>query len=401
MKRKPVNLVVVLAAVAAMSATSCTRASTSTTQTGSENTSGVTASSIKLGTSMGLTGKTAAEATAALQGAKAYFKRVNDAGGINGRTIEIDALDDNFNASQTATNVRKLVEQDKVFGLFYLWGVNQTLAALPYIEANNVLLFGPQAPVRKLVDPVKPTVFLVSPTFYEQGQADVRYLASAGAKKIGVLYENDPIGLEGLAGVEAEVQRQGATLVQKTSFATGTPSFTGPIVDMKSHDVDGLIIFGTNPDIVSIAKDLGRQNWHPKLASLQNSVDPTFLALTGRSLEGLVAPLPSELATSTSADVQEYRSDLKKYFPDARVTTFGLLGYGEAKLFAEALDRTGKKVTQKAFIAALEGLRGVETGVLAPVSFSAQSHAGADSYVLVQVKNGEPTPISDWLPFAK
>lgn len=400
MKRKPVNLVVVLTAVAAMSATSCARAES--TKTGSENTtSGVTASSIKIGTSMGLTGKTAAEATAALQGAKAYFRRVNDAGGINGRTIEIDALDDNFNASQTATNVRKLVEQDKVFGLFYLWGVNQTLAALPYIQANNVLLFGPQAPVRKLVDPVKPTVFLVSPTFYEQGQADVRYLASAGAKKIGVLYENDPIGLEGLAGVEAEVQRQGATLVKKTSFATGTPSFTGPIVDMKSQGVDGLIIFGTNPDIVSIAKDLGRQGWHPKLASLQNSVDPTFLNLTGSSLEGLVAPLPSELPTSTSADVEEYRSDLKKYFPDARVTTFGLLGYGEAKLFTEALDRTGKNVTQKAFIAALEGLREVDTGVLAPVSFSAQSHAGADSYVMVQVKNGKPTPITDWLPFEK
>jgi ABC-type branched-subunit amino acid transport system substrate-binding protein len=398
-KRKHIA-VLAMAATVALTAGACAKVGDQQGASG-DSSVGITDNSIKLGTSMGLTGKTGGEATAAMQGAQSYFMRTNDEGGVNGRKIDFEALDDGFNASQTAANVRKLVEQDKVFALFYLWGVNQTLAALPYIEANNVILFGPQAPVRKLVDPVKKSVFLISPTFYEQGQVDARFLITSGAKKLGVLYENDPVGQEALSGVEAEVQRQGATVVRKTSFTTGTPSFTGPIVDMKSAGVDGLIIFGTNPDVVSIARDLGRQDWHPKLASLQNSVDPTFLALSGDALDGLVAPLPSQLPTGNEPDVVAYRTDLAKYFPGGKVTTFGLLGYGEAKLFVQALKNAGKSLTKDSLIAALEKFKAVPTGVLAPVSFTPQNHAGADSYVIVQVHNSKPALVTDWQSFSK
>src|ERR1044072_1096168 len=206
------NRAFVLAVAAAVALTAGACAKVGDQQAAAGNSSvGITDDSIKLGTAMGLAGKTGGGATAAMQGAQSYFNRVNDEGGVNGRKIEFEALDDGFNASQTAANVRKLVEQDKVFALFYLGGVNQTLGALPYIEANNVVLFGPQAPVRRLVDPVKKSVFLISPTFYEQGQVDARYLVTAGAKKLGVLYENDPIGQEAVSGGEAEGPRQGAT----------------------------------------------------------------------------------------------------------------------------------------------------------------------------------------------
>lgn len=388
-------------AVAAMvavfaGAVACT---TTTGSSGNANdTVGVTSNSITIGTSMGLTGATAAEATAALHGAQAYFDYVNDHGGVNGRKINLTALDDGFSPAQTVTNVRRLVQQDNVFSLFYLWGLNNTIAALPFVKQTGVPLVGPQAPTSAVTDPVIPNVFLMEPTFNDEAAICAKQLAdSSSVHKLGILYENDPIGQDALKGVQDAQSRISKPVADKVAFTTGTPSFTGQIVDLRQQGVDGLIIFGTNPDIVNIAKGIGLENWHPELCGSSNVFDPTFLNISGKELEGLTGSLGQYLPESSEPGVVTYRNQLHQYFPSENATVFGVQAYGEAVVLVHALQSLGNNPTRSGLINALNSLNNYNSDTIFPVSFTKDNHDGVSKYRMVQIVNGQPQFTSDFL----
>ncbi|HEX5114192.1 MAG TPA: ABC transporter substrate-binding protein [Pseudonocardiaceae bacterium] len=387
-----------IAALAAvcLGATACT--TTSGAGGSGDDTVGITQNSIKIGTSMGLTGPTAAEATAALHGAQAYFDYVNDHGGVNGRKIDLTALDDGFTAAQTVTNVRRLVQQDNVFSLFYLWGLNNTVAVLPFVKQSGVPLIGPQSPTSAVTDPVIPNVFLMEPTFNDEAAVCAKQLAdSSSVHKLGILYENDPIGQDALKGAQDAEGHLSKPMAAKVAFTSGTPSFTGQIVSLRQQGVDGLIIFGTNPDIVNIAKGISLEGWHPALCGSSNVFDPTFLSISGKDLNGLNGSLGQYLPESTEPGIVTYRNRLKQYFPNEKATVFGVQAYGEAQILVHALQSLGKNPTRAGLLTALNSLTNYSSDTLFPVSFTKTNHDGVSQYRLVKVVNGQPQFTSGFL----
>src|SRR6266496_819649 len=135
---------------------------------------GVSKTSIVLGQSVALTRPGSSLALPFHQGAKMYFDRVNAAGGINGRKIDLVTMDDRGNADLAAANTRKLLEQG-VFSLFGYYGSPQVTAAYPQIKDSEVLLFAPMAAADEFRGAMYGNVYCVRPGYSEETAAIARH----------------------------------------------------------------------------------------------------------------------------------------------------------------------------------------------------------------------------------
>src|SRR5256885_1600613 len=131
---------------------------------------GISKTSIVLGQSVALTGPGSLLAVPFHQGAKMYFDRLNAAGGVNGRKVELVTLDDRGNASLTAENTKKLLDQG-VFSLFGYYGSPQVTAAYPLIKDSEVILFAPMAAADEVHGAMYGHVDSVRPGYAEEAAA--------------------------------------------------------------------------------------------------------------------------------------------------------------------------------------------------------------------------------------
>ena len=156
------------------------------------DTPGVSKDRILIGGTVPLSGPETAYSVVAY-GADAYFRYVNDHGGVYGRKIEYRYLDDAYDPSQTVQQVRRLVEQDKVFAIFYQVGTEQVLASRPYLNQRQVPQLFAGSGAQTFAHDYKqyPWTLPYLPSFHSEGAVYGRYIArTAPQARIAVLYED-------------------------------------------------------------------------------------------------------------------------------------------------------------------------------------------------------------------
>lgn len=182
----------------------------------SSTTPGVTPTTVKIGSSGPLTGEVAA-AAGVLKGADAYFKYVNNRGGVNGRKIDFKYLDDAYDPAQTVQNVRQLIQQDNVFALFSVVGTNSNLAIRDFTNAAGVpQVFSAAGATTFGSDYAKyPWTIGYLPPYAEEGKIYARNILATDAKnaKIAVLYQSDDYGKDLLSGFRSGLGAQARKLV--------------------------------------------------------------------------------------------------------------------------------------------------------------------------------------------
>ena len=291
-------------------------------------------------------------------------------------------------------NAHELVTQDHVFSMFYIFGTPTTVAVQPFLNQAGVPDFGPQAPVRSLLSPVEPGLFLVSTSWYDQGQVLANYAVKRdkASNNIGVFYEDDSVGEDGYAGIVNVLAQDGQTPAYSTTFPSTTTNFTAQVVAAQAAGVKTVVIFGISPVLAGILKAIQQQGWSPNLLSLSTGADPNVAALEGSAGYGLVSVSPYQLPNSTTPAVQSYVSTLEKYFPTATVSTFSLQGYATAELFVDGLKKAGVNPTKQSFIAALNKFKNVNTGLTAaPVTWTKNNHDGVGTMNVVTNESGTLT----------
>jgi branched-chain amino acid transport system substrate-binding protein len=172
---------------------------------------GVSKTVITIGQPTALTGAAAALALPFHQGAKLYFDRINTAGGINGRSINLITLDDGGNPAARA-NAQKLV-QDGVLALFGSYGSAQTTAAYEVIKTGDTILFAPMAAADELQGPNFPNLYSVRPGYSEEALAIVRHSQTVGARKLSIAHGQDTESLNALDAAKRTMQALGADTV--------------------------------------------------------------------------------------------------------------------------------------------------------------------------------------------
>lgn len=354
---------------------------------------GVHDGKIVLGGSNALTGAVAAVCAPATYGAKAWFDKVNRDGGVHGRKIEYNVLDDAYSPQRAVANARRLLQQDNVFGIFGGCATATSAAILQFLGSQpDVPYLFPWAGMNELSDPPKKAVFALLPNYVFQVNAALPYTidrATAKPKTAAILAMNVP-GVEDMRKAARDVfARRGIKVVYDEIFEVNVPDHTPYILQMKAQQPDIVLFSDSAAGAAKMFLSMKRQNWHPPVGfGVATLTAEQFLEPVGEFADGwLVAA--GVVAPPTAPGARECNDAMKSSYPDQKPNHFTMFGCLAAKIGVEAMRRAGKELTRAKLIAALEGLRDFDTGISGAISFGPNERMGTHAVVPFGVQKGQ------------
>jgi len=328
------------------------------------------------------------------------FAEINDAGGVGGAKLDLIAEDDGYEPMRTIASARKLVEEDKVVALVAPIGTAPSAALIPFVTESKVPLLFPYAFSHSLTTPVHRDIFTTLPEVRVQMLVLADYILNElKQKRIAAIYQNDDFGQDAVAGLEQRFGRANVPLV-KLPFDRGTTNFSGLVAQAKAAGVEHVVFLGIPKDAALVLREMNNLGWKPQFSGHNALGDRQTLQLAGPLIEGAIAVAVMEPLDSDKPAVKAFLAAQKKYKPGAPPTTYSMHGFLAGKLFAEVLRRTGGKTDEASIVAALENMKDYDTGLMAPLTYSSDRHAGALACAIMKAENGKWKIITGWLTAA-
>jgi ABC-type branched-subunit amino acid transport system substrate-binding protein len=330
-------------------------------------------------------------------GVDVAFSEINDNGGVGAAKLQLIAEDDGYEPMRTIAGARKLVEQDKVAALVAVIGTAPSAALIPFVTESKTPLLFPYAFSHSLTTPLHRDIFTTLPEVRVQMMVLGGYILNELKQtKIAAIYQNDDFGQDAVAGLEERFGRANVPLV-KLPFDRGTTNFSGVVAQAKEAGVENVVFLGIPKDAALVMREANNLGWKPQFSGHNALGDPQTFQLAGPLVEGAIAIAVMEPLDSDKPAVKAFLATQQKYKPSLKPTTYSMHGYQSGKLFAEVLKRTGGKTDEPSIVAALEGMKDYDTGLMAPLTFSSDRHAGARAGAIMKAENGKWKIISDWL----
>lgn len=320
---------------------------------------GVGKNGIVIGQSAALTGPGSALAAPFVQGAKLYFDKLNAAGGVNGRKVELVTLDDRGNPAVTAENTKKLLGQG-VLSLFGYYGSPQVTAAYPLIKDSDVLMFGSMAAADELRGALYPNVFSIRPGYSEEAAAITRHAETLGARRLAILHGSDGESMVALEAAERTMGGMGANLVAK--HVVGSGSVASSVDKTLEKKPESVLVLGDAGGAASAVRDLRAKGFRGPIYGFSNTGESLLAEELGRDGAGVVVVRVVPKSDSAKvAVVRELQADAQAA-KAGKPNVYMLEGYLAAQVYAEALRRSSKDPTRARLRKALEGLDDVSVG---------------------------------------
>ncbi len=361
---------------------------------------GVTDTSILVGCSNSFSGPLVYPGTQLVNnGLEAYFGYINNQGGVHGRKIITQYYDDGYKPQNAVANTKRLVDQDKVFAILSSQGTGAVMATVKFLTQNKVpLLF----PFQGVPISGQKTIFTSFTPYPNQSELVVTWLVKVkGFKRIGILYQDDKYGYTFRDPAKKTLAKFGLKLIAAESYKRGAKDLSAQVAKLRNADLDACLLVATPPPGAAFIKEAHKQGWKDtKIISSGPLTDEKYINLSGGVGEGIWGlSLWPDPVNSNDPAVVEYREIMEKFGKDRDKTPnrYSLYGYFYAKLFVEGLKRAGKNLTRESYIAALEGVKEWQNGIIPAVSFSATNHSAQNSGFMVEVQKEVFRPISGWL----
>jgi branched-chain amino acid transport system substrate-binding protein len=340
-------------------------------------TPGVSASTILIGQSTPLTGANAELGNDIRNGALAYFAKVNEAGGVHGRKIELITLDDGNNIQRSQANTIELVEKRKVFALFGYPSATLSRPALPTVEQHRVPFLSPFTGA----DPMRvfhKHVYNMRGSYAEELEKIVDHFEPLGLKRFAIVHYDDVVGKENLTAVERALKKRNLAVVSVASWKDrAKPDIEGGLKEVMKGQPDVVILttlYKATADFVRAAKKAG---FHAQMAS--NSfpgASPLAKELGAEGAGLIVATVVPPPTKRSQPIVQEYQAAIEKQLGKKELSFTSLESFIAAKVSVEAMRRAGPNMTRESFQKALDGMKGYDAGGYI-VNFSPADHNGS------------------------
>jgi ABC-type branched-subunit amino acid transport system substrate-binding protein len=337
---------------------------------------GVTSDKVVLGQSVALSGPAAQLGIQMRNGIKAYFDFVNEKGGVHGRKLELVTLDDGYEPSRTAPNTKKLIEENKVFGLIGYVGTPTSAAALPIFTQAKVPFIGPFTGAELLRQPFNRYIFHVRASYYDETEKIVEQVLSIGGKSIAVFYQDDAYGQAGLKGVEIAMQKRGLKVAALGTVERNTAKVENAVKTINAAKPDAVVMigaYGACAEFITQMKKAGSPSTFYNVSFVGSKALSDALGKEGVGVAiSQVVPFPWGTAVPV---VKEYQA-LSGKAGNSDYNFSAIEGFLAAKVFVEGLKRTGRDLNREKFIDAMEKMQDVDIGGFY-VSYSPKSHAGS------------------------
>jgi ABC-type branched-subunit amino acid transport system substrate-binding protein len=298
---------------------------------------------------------------------------------------------------RTVAAAKKLLEYDKVIALVSPNGTPNTVALLPLVNENKLPMLFPYAFSHALTNPTKPYVFTTLTEVRVQMHALADYIVNTlKQRKIAVIYQNDDGGRDAVIGLEDRFTKYNISIT-KLPFDRGSTNFSGIVAQARKSGAEHVVFFGIPVVAALVMKEANNIGWRPQFSGHNALGDPQTFKLAGRLAEGAIAVAVMEPLDSRKPQVQEFIAHQKKYLPKTSPTTYSMHGYNAAKVFVEALNRIpDKEITAPAILKVLNNMKNFDTGLMGPINFSKEQHAGGLYNAIVKAQNGSWRLITPW-----
>ena len=335
---------------------------------GGASTPGVTSKQILIGGTTPLSGPASAYAAVA-KGADAYFKYVNDHGGVFGRSIKYKYEDDAYDPSQTIQRTRDLVQNEKVFAIYNTHGTEPNLAVRSYLNQLKVpqLLVASGASTWGNDFKKYPWTIGYQPSYKGEATIYGRYIANTRPNaRIGVLYQNDDYGKELVAGLQRGLGQKAKLIVSKQGYDVTDTDVKSQIARLKSKKANTLMVFATPKFAIQSYSSARLLGWRPlvfvnAVSSASNTMTIAALASSKRQTEGSISIAfnkdPVNPRWKGDKAVTLFRTILKKYNGGQGLTdVYNVYGMSSAFTLVDALKHAGKNPTRASVMRAVTHL---------------------------------------------
>ncbi len=320
----------------------------------------------------------------------AYFRMINDNGGINGRKINLISLDDNFSPPKTVEQVRRLVESDEVLLIFGSLGTATNAAVQKYLNTKKVpQLFIASGASRWQDYKSSPWSMAWIPSYRTEARIMSKYVVEKIPNaKVAILYQADDLGKDYLKGFEENFAGTSATIVSKLSYDVMDPTVDSQVVSLAASGAN--VFFNiSSPKFAAQAIRKSREiGWVPTqfLSSIAVSIAAVLRPAGLDNSTGLM----SLAYTKTTFDPQwendlgmkEYLAFMAKYLPEGDLAdTTAIMAYSAAQTMVEVLKACGNDLSRTNVMAKATSLKNLTLPLLLPgISIS----TSPTDYVLIK-----------------
>jgi ABC-type branched-subunit amino acid transport system substrate-binding protein len=323
---------------------------------------GITADSIIIGQAAGFTGSVAGTVKELTAGAKAYFDYVNAKGGVHGRKIVLESMDDGFDPKRTPDAVKKLIEEKHVFAMFLSRGTPTSEAAYSVLEAAKVPLIGPSTGAMSMYNPPRKYIFPVRASYHSETFKIVPQLVNMGINRIALLYVEDSFGKDGLAGVQQALKDNNLTAVAVASHVRGSTKVDEAVAAIAKAEPQAVIMITVNDAGVAFVKQMKKAGRNPVFLTLSNNSSNSFITNLGEDGWGVAVSQVSPYPFSGTIPITKEFLDIIKGKKDVSASYSSMEGFISAKVLVEGLKRAGPKPTREKLIAGLESMNRYDMG---------------------------------------
>ncbi len=325
-------------------------------------------------------------------GVDAYFKAVNDKGGVNGKNLELICLNDQYIPDKTVDGLLKLIEE-KIFAVVGTVGTSNGVSIMPIVKEYKLPFVAPRSGASTFRRPVTHEIINIRASHQQEIDRLVDLLVrEGGAKRFAVFYQNDTFGIDVLTCTENALRRHGLTLAAKGSFERGTEAVTSALAAIMTGKPDVIIlgsVYAAGAEFVKAARKEGVKSY---VATGSFAGGSNLVRVAGPAAEGLImTQVVPPLRDLSLPLTKECKDAVDKNPGDSGFNAITMEGCLTAKSMVMALEKAGNPPTQEGFIKAYEGMKDADMGGI-KLTFSPENHQGQSNVYLEIVHDGQLVP---------
>ncbi|UVO33912.1 ABC transporter substrate-binding protein [Bradyrhizobium arachidis] len=305
----------------------------------------------------------------------AFFKMINDQGGINGRKINFISYDDAYSPPKAIEQARKLVESDEVLLIFQALGTPSNSAIMKYMNAKKVPQLFVASGGTKFGDPKNfPWTMGFQPNYQSEGRIYAKYIRDNFPNgKIAVFWQNDDAGKDQFKGLKDGLGDKASMIIADKSYEVSDPSIDSQIVALHDSGADIFFSWAAPKGSAQAIRKVGELGWKPKFflantaTSIASVLKPAGLEYSKDIISTAYLKDPTDPTWDKDPAVIAWRAFMDKYYPDGdKANANNLYGYVQAEAMAQVLKQCGDNLTRDNVMKQAASLKNFHTKLMLP-----------------------------------
>jgi branched-chain amino acid transport system substrate-binding protein len=368
---------------------------------------GASDTEIKIGQTMPYSGPASAYGTIGKVQA-AYFKQLNEQGGVNGRKINFISLDDGYSPPKTVEMVRRLVEQDEVLLMMGTLGTPSNTAIHKYMNAKKVPHMFLATGASKWNDPQNfPWTIGFNPNYHSEGKLYGQHIiATKPNAKIAVLVQNDDYGKDYFNGFKEGLGAKAASMiVSQASYEVTDPTIDSQIVTLKGSGADTFFNITTPKFAAQAIRKVDEVGWKPThylnqvSASVGSVLKPAGLDKAVGVISMLYVKEGSDVRWDNDPTMKDFKALIKKYAPEVSPDDGNATyGYAVAQMMVQVLKQAGDNLTRENIMKQAASIKDFQLPMVLP---GVLANTSTSDFALFQTMQLVKFDGKNWVDFGK